>query len=285
MPTLNPPQPRLPLNSIAPSIAPRPVRRRLRNPLGVFTAPILSSPVLSSLVLSCAVLLLGTPALAAMPAPQTPPVHPASVPARKPVHPRKRRVSAAHPRAPLAQAPPKPLAPAPPKAPNWPVNDPPTAATVTWDSHGLRIAASNSSLEQILRDISTDTGVKVQGLNKDERIFGVYGPGQVREVLSQLLDGTGYNVVMIGDQSRDEPLQVLLTTRSAVSAANQQPAASTPPQNYDQEMDSHDQPPPEQLQPPQPIGNGIPPRTPQQIEQEYEQRREMMQQLRENQQN
>jgi hypothetical protein len=60
--------------------------------------------------------------------------------------------------------------------------------------------ATNSSLQQILSDVSTATGVKVEGTPGDQRVYGSYGPAPARDVLSQLLDGSGYNVLMIGDQ-------------------------------------------------------------------------------------
>ncbi|MFZ0743271.1 MAG: hypothetical protein WAM85_02645, partial [Terracidiphilus sp.] len=77
-----------------------------------------------------------------------------------------------------------PAPPAAPPAPNWPINDKPAPATVSWDSSGLRIDAANSSLHQILSDVATATGAKVEGMGSDERVYGDYGPGQVREVLS-----------------------------------------------------------------------------------------------------
>ncbi len=85
-------------------------------------------------------------------------------------------------------------------APNWPINAQPHAATVTWEKSQLRIDAANSSLQQILNDIASATGSSVDGASKDERIFGSFGPAPARDVLAQLLQGTGYNVLMIGGQ-------------------------------------------------------------------------------------
>jgi hypothetical protein len=115
-----------------------------------------------------------------------------------------------------------PVTPPIPEPPHWPVNDRPADASVTWDSHGLLIAAQNSSLKQIMNEVSTITGTKIEGLGADQRVFGAYGPGKAREVLSQLLDGSGYNVLMIGDQGEGTPRQIVLTARGG---ANSQPAA------------------------------------------------------------
>lgn len=95
-----------------------------------------------------------------------------------------------------------------------------------------------------MEDVSAATGAKVEGLGADQRIFGAYGPGKAREVLSQLLDGTGYNVLMIGDQGEGTPRQIVLTTRGAASvqaaaAANPAPPA---PNAAEEEGDPNDEP-------------------------------------------
>ena len=161
------------------------------------------------------------------------------------------------------------------KLPDWPANDRPAEASVVWDSHGLRIDAENSSLEQILRDFSTATGAKVDGMAADERVFGSYGPGQARDVLSQLLQGSGYNVIMIGDQGQGAPRQIVLSMRQAGGA---QPAANNPANSNDDDADTEEPPPPQAG--PVPFHPGFPPggplRTPQQINMQEQQMREQM---------
>ena len=98
-------------------------------------------------------------------------------------------------------------------APIWPANQPPTPAIVRWDSRGLEIEASNSSLEQILHQVASETGVRWEGLTQDQRIFGSYGPGPGCDVLSKLLEGSGYNVLIIGSRDTDVPLKIVLRTR------------------------------------------------------------------------
>lgn len=112
-----------------------------------------------------------------------------------------------------------PVTPPEPVRPAWPANDQPVAAAVTWDSHGLRVVAANSSLRQILDDISTATGTVIQGLGADKRIYGTLGPGTAREVVSQLLQGSGYNILMVGDQGQGTPRQILLTSRNATGSS------------------------------------------------------------------
>src|SRR5215469_16795084 len=117
----------------------------------------------------------------------------------------------ARPTAAKATAPEEEAAPAPqPEMPKWPVNDAPNKPSVTWDSSGLKIEANNASLHDIMNQVSVDTGAKVEGLGADERVFGQYGPGNTRDVISQLLHGSSYNVLMIGDQGAGTPRQIVL---------------------------------------------------------------------------
>jgi len=186
-------------------------------------------------------------------------------------HPRKRLATKIP--AQTVVAPIVPAAPVQPEAPHWPVNDQPTPATVSWDSRGLLITAANSSLAQILQDVSTATGAKIDGFSTDQRIFGSYGPGQASDILVQLLQGSGYNVLMVGEQGQGTPRQILLSSRNGSAA----PAPNTPRTNGDDEDSDVDEPilqPVVQAEPPR--SNGPPTRTPQQLMQEMQQRQQQM---------
>jgi hypothetical protein len=201
-----------------------------------------------------------------------------------------KKSSAAHPNLAAAQpavqpAPAVSVTPAAlPPPPDWPANDHPSQATVTWDSHGLRVVAANSSLSQILKEISTQTGATLEGLGKDQRIFGVYGPGQARDVITQLLDGAGYNVLMIGDSGQGTPRQIILTPQSGGGAqaagTNNQAPANDDDSEPEQEA-QQPEPPPQQQPPMAPAGAApaVPVRSQQQIiEQLQERQREIQQQ-------
>ena len=121
---------------------------------------------------------------------------------------------------------------------------------MTWDSQGLLIDAENSSLQQILKDFSTETGAKVEGLGTDQRVYGIYGPGQARDVLSQLLQGSGYNVIMIGDQGQGTPAQILLSPRNAPEG--QTAANKTVNNNGEEEPAENDADEQQPYQPPMP---------------------------------
>ena len=226
------------------------------------------------ILLAVALALLAATALvrAQTPPDQTP--APASPPVNKPSNHHQRPSPAKQLAVPVQPAP-EAVTPPVPETPKWPAFDKPTPAAVVWDSHGLSIDASNSSLEQILKDVSAATGTKVDGLASDQRVFGEFGPGQARDVLSQLLQGSGYNVLMIGDQGKGSPKQILLSVRQAGAA---QPVVRNNTANSDED-DIEEQPAPQEPVQTRPgFPPGTPPRTPQQIEQEMEQRREQMQQ-------
>jgi hypothetical protein len=183
--------------------------------------------------------------------------------------------------------------PVPPKLPDWPANNQPTNATVAWNSKGLRVDAANSSLQQIMKDVATATGATISGLNADQRMFGTYGPGPARDVISQLLEGSGYNVLMIGDQGGGTPRQVVLSrqpTGPAPAATNNQASGAD-----DSGAEAEEPPPPAQMPSPQQqpqqnapgnngFGPGAQPRTPQQILQEMQQRQQQIEQMQQQQQ-
>jgi hypothetical protein len=212
-------------------------------------------------------------------------------------HSQPQRRAAAHAHAASAQRPPasEAIAPRPPvsQARIVPANQIPNQATVTWDSRGLEIEASNSSLNQILHQVAADTGAKLEGLTQDQRVFGTYGPGPGRDVLLKLLDGSGYNVLMIGGRAVDAPLEIVLSARlpaSPQTAANNQNRSNSK-SNGAREPFKPD-PPPDytaEAQPPQPIQNpfgiGEPSREPQELMQEILQRQQKIDQQQEQQNN
>jgi hypothetical protein len=228
--------------------------------------------------LLAAAVVLGGCALSAQ-TPEAPPAASAKVKKPSPRHARKTAQVEAAPEP--APAPPEP------EVPHWPVNENPGQPAVTWDAQGLKIAATNSSLKQIMNDVANATGAKVEGLGQDQRVFGDFGPGQARDVLSQLLVGSGYNVLMIGDQGEGTPRQIVLSARHSGKTAGTE---NQPQPQQDMQQDDEQPEQPEQEEPfPQPQINNRPPiiqppggppegaRTPQQVLQELQQRQQQMQ--------
>jgi hypothetical protein len=215
--------------------------------------------------------------------------------AQSPAHPATSRSASHTPPAHRTPKKPEPApvaeTPAPPPMPDWPINDKPKPASVVWNATGLRINASNSSLQQILSEVSTETGTKVEGLSSDQRVYGEYGPGKARDVLSELLQGSGYNVLLAGDLGGGTPRQIVLSPRLAGAGATPNPAMNRPPQDNNGDDDVPEQPedqPPIQapqmqntVRPPPnfgPGGPGGPIRTPQQVMEEMQQRQILQQQ-------
>ncbi|MFZ0303882.1 MAG: hypothetical protein WAL75_14430 [Terracidiphilus sp.] len=173
-------------------------------------------------------------------------------------------------------------APEPPK-PDWPVNNKPVPAKVTWDVHGLTVEANNSSLDEILKEVAAVTGARLEGKVGDDRVFGSYGPGSARDVITQLLDGTSYNVLMAGDLGEGTPKEIVLSNRPTG------PAPANNAQNNSEDDVEYEQPPqPVPGIPPVRNAYGPPGMPPEQNQQQMEERRaeieQRMQQMREQQQ-
>ena len=186
---------------------------------------------------------------------------PAQTHAPQSTKPAQQQKAAARP--PTYQPAPEAIAAQPPAspAPISPADQPPNQARVSWDSRGLEIEASNSSLNQILHQVAADTGAKLEGLTQDQRVFGSYGPGPGSDVLLKLLDGSGYNVLMIGGRDTDAPLEIVLSARSPASpqtAANNQNRSNSE-QLEPEPANPNYSPEPPRPQPIQnPFGNGEP---------------------------
>lgn len=182
------------------------------------------------------------------------PTHPTAAPVHKPAH-RKRHKEKPSPATPAPVA----VVQAPPR-PDWPVNDPSQPAHVKWDGSQLTVTASNASLSQVLHEVSSATGLKVEGLDgsRDQRIFGSFGPAPARDVLNQVLDGSGYNVILLGDTGAGAPRELLLAaqTGGAKSPAN---AARGNVGGQPAEEEPAEEPEPEQPEPQRPQQGPPPP--------------------------
>lgn len=135
---------------------------------------------------------------------------------------------------------PAPVAPPPPLPP---AQQPAKVATVDFKNGLLTVHAQNSSLIGILDQVHHQTGLVVDGLTHDQRIYGQYGPGNISTTLSALLDGSGYDFVIVGNGSSRTPPRLMLSPPGAVGA----PATPQPPpavvNNEDQPNDTEAPPP------------------------------------------
>jgi hypothetical protein len=139
-----------------------------------------------------------------------------------------------------AKVAPAPVAPPPPLPP---AEQPANAATVNFKNGLLTVHAQNSSLIGILNQVQHQTGLVVDGLNHDQRIYGQYGPGNISTTLSALLDGSGYDFVIVGNGSSRTPPRLILSPPGAVgaTATPQPPPAAV--NNQDQPNDAEAPPP------------------------------------------
>jgi len=125
----------------------------------------------------------------------------------------------------------------------------PGAPVIRYSSGMLTIEATNSSLRAILDSLGKQTGTTVQGLIHDERIFGIYGPGNPQEVLASLLDDSGYNVLISGKSADGAPREIVLTASSTgggAASGSQGGNTQAADENDEDATDSG------QVQPPQP---------------------------------
>lgn len=155
-------------------------------------------------------------------------------------------------------------------------------ASVTLKNGTLTVSAHNSSLNQILKDVATLGGMTLDGTTGNERIFGAYGPGSPREVLTSLLTGSGYNFIMVGDKPDGVPRKLLLTaenTAAPSTIAHSARAAASP----------HPDSPAEDTVDEEPPGPGaiihVPPAGPEDPQERARQNLERLTHMREQQQN
>ncbi len=114
-----------------------------------------------------------------------------------------------------------------------PTKEPASRARVTWSGGVLSIAADDSSLNQILREICRQTGMTVTGGVADERVYGTYGPGAPGVVLASLLLGTGSNM-LLKENAANGPVELVLTPRHGGATP---PGPSTYARNDEREDD------------------------------------------------
>jgi hypothetical protein len=87
-------------------------------------------------------------------------------------------------------------------------------ARVTLQHGVLTVSAHDSDLSQILTEVAQTGGMTIDGAIQSVKVFGRYGPGNSRDVLTDLLRGLGYNFIMVGETSQGAPRELLLTPRT-----------------------------------------------------------------------
>jgi len=159
----------------------------------------------------------------------------------------------AHPR----KTAPEPPAPQAPPAPLTLEQSPPTAPQVAYNNAQLTIIAQNATLSQVLRSVQSLTGASVEMPSgaSGERVVGQFGPGQPRDVLNALLNGSKFNYIILGVTGDPGAVQkVILTTAKPASAVNTAQNIQVQQVEEPQDEESYEpepQPPPQAPLPPQ----------------------------------
>ena len=114
----------------------------------------------------------------------------------------------------------------------------PTAPQVSYRNGLLTIDAPNSTLSSILRAVQTQTGatMDVPAGASNDRVAMQLGPGQPRDVLHTLLNGSKFDYMILGVAGQPGAIQkVILTPKTAGGATTQ--AANTPQPTADESQD------------------------------------------------
>jgi hypothetical protein len=130
---------------------------------------------------------------------------------------------------------PAPASPAPVTA--APPETPPAPATIALANGQLTVSAKNSDLTAILHQVARLSGMSIEGLGKSTRVFGVYGPGSPRDVLTDLLTGADYNFVMVGGGPGGAPMKLVLSEKPTGPAPR---ASAAPGSEDDSDADDND---------------------------------------------
>ena len=115
----------------------------------------------------------------------------------------------------------EPAVPQPPPQPLVPLTlegMPAMPPEVSFRDGQLTIVAENSTLADILRAVRAQTHASVDvPPSATERVVSHFGPGPVRAVLAELLNGSHFNYVLLGSAADPAALdRVILTPKAAV---------------------------------------------------------------------
>ncbi len=133
------------------------------------------------------------------------------------------------------------------------------APKVIYRNGQLTIKAVNSTLGDVLRAVSMQTGAVIEFPpgSVDERVVVNFGPGPVRDVVGSLLNGTHFNYVLLESPGNPSMLQrLILTSAEPASTASTAPSEPTPPPSAqpvvpDLPTQTVNAAPPEPTQPPE----------------------------------
>jgi hypothetical protein len=105
------------------------------------------------------------------------------------------------------------------------------APKVIYSNGQLTIKAMNSTLGDVLRAVSLQTGAVIEFPpgSVDERVVVNFGPGPIRDVVGSLLNGTHFNYVLMDSPGNPSRLQRMILTKAEPAPSEPTPAAVAQP--------------------------------------------------------
>jgi len=156
----------------------------------------------------------------------------------------------------VPHAPAKQETPPQPPPPPTPEQQPPVAPQVRYQDGQLTVVAPNSLLGDVLRAISAQTGAQLDlpPAAATQRVVDSIGPGTPQQVVSELLDGSKFDYVIVGSASRPGQVDKIFLTQAG-SAPPPATAAANPPRTappVPPPAEGEDNTPPEEETAPEP---------------------------------
>jgi hypothetical protein len=130
----------------------------------------------------------------------------------------------------------KPQLPPLPSGPQGPVppipldSIAPVAPQVSFQNGELSIVAPNSTLADILRAVRKQTGAEIDIPAANERVVTRLGPGPVRQVMADLLNGSHFNYVLLGSAQDSSLLTRVVLVAKTGQTGQENAAIPGPPQ-------------------------------------------------------
>jgi hypothetical protein len=109
------------------------------------------------------------------------------------------------------------------------MNSQPVPPAVAMNQGLLTIDAPNSTLADVLHEVQKATGAEVEGALPTERIAVRLGPGDPREVIAALLQGTPYDYVILGSPENPDAVTHIVLSQSTPASASAGSASPNAP--------------------------------------------------------
>ncbi len=141
---------------------------------------------------------------------------------------------------PVVQTPPRPLTPE---------EMAPVAPTVSYQAGQLTIESKNATLAQVLRSVQEKTGgaFDIPASANNDRVVAQLGPGQPKDILASLLNGSKFNYIILGVPNEPGAVQKLILTPRTNAPITAQTASvrQPPPEPQEEDYSTPEPPPPE----------------------------------------